>query len=458
MGLGAALGALLVCLVVAAPSEAAESYAAGSHLPAGGPALSSQGVGWAQYRRDGGYALRLARGAAVTTLRTRPNRKRRWFFRLQLAGSDQGLLSKELFIKRRDGSLDRSPNEVYGSFLTRSGGQVERLGARCQNGSRPPSTDGDGAMAVTDSTCPGQAPGQAAVLRLAPAGATTVRSFAGGLNTRIAGPYVAYDARGKDIVVLDWTTGVERYRLPIPGPFPENSFDLDVQADGKVAFAYDTGPRMAVAWASPSEPFAHPVDLPARSSYAIKLVGDRIAFARTSVVSFGILGEVGDALGEAGVSDLRGPGRVVARRVLTEALDFDGRRLALVEAGCRGPRIAVRGSDEPPAAPRSCPLLLARPIRQDRRGRLAVAVSCRGLTRGCGVARLRIAARRGKRLVTLASARYRSNPTTVRLRLRRGASALLARRRGRVVVSARLVDDELAHTELRRTRTRVRLR
>ena len=97
-----------------------------------------------------------------------------------------------------------------------------------------------------------------------------VRS-AGNFVAWIDGPYNFAGAQPVGIVVYDVRAGQVAYRLP-PAAVPSRLGSFTLQSDGKVAFSFDPNPadqslRAAVAWASPSEPRVHQLQLPERRFY-----------------------------------------------------------------------------------------------------------------------------------------------------------------------------------------------
>lgn len=458
----AGLAALPFALVGADSAAAIEQVQrAGQFLPLGWPTLAGGGAVWAEYRNDGGYVLRRAQGGATRTVRVRRNRRRGHIFRLALAGSTTAIASEETFLHPGADPRAIGADEVHGSFVTGSRGAALRIAPRCPFQTQGRSTDADDEMVVARTTCTGDA----AVRRV---GDSAVgRTVTGRGDTyRLAGRYLAYRAQDQ-IVVSDWTTGLERYRIRIPSERYNSFFGLDVQRDGTVAYAYypvespSTG-TMRVGYASAAEPFHHPAGLPPRGHYAVKLVnGTLVSLGNPQVKPFGPEG----GTGELRVSGLRDTGRVVASEVLddsaTESFDFDGSNVVYATAGCRGPRVIVRAAGSAAPAARSgqpCPLRLSGRLRLGRERHIVGRVSCRGLTRSCRASRIILTVRRSGRDVVIARPRVARGGQRFRARLTPGAARLLRRGRGRAKISAGIRDRSLSRSTRRSAKVRVRTR
>src|SRR5205807_1637080 len=122
---------------------------------------------------------------------------------------------------------------------------------------------------------------------------------------------------------------------------------LDLQADGKLAFSYQTRRGDRVAWASPAEPYRHTLPLPPRDSYDVEIVGDRVAYEGGQQSNAGVI-----ALAKVGVSDLSGHTRTLGNlgegSVFTQDFDFDGSRLAWWSYGCTTASIDVLSASGSP--------------------------------------------------------------------------------------------------------------
>jgi hypothetical protein len=172
---------------------------------------------------------------------------------------------------------------------------------------------------------------------------------------RVAGRYVAWlewgpeSVTSRTVVVHDWVTGQEAYRVDAPGVTA-----LDVQADGKVAYALNEGRGTTrVAWASADEPRSHPGPVFPTPIVDVRIERDRIGVrARESgtprLATLAVLGL--DA-------------RELARHRETASLggwDFDGTRIAWATHPCERAAIVAWdfGTDtRPPALPAGrCPV------------------------------------------------------------------------------------------------------
>lgn len=442
--------------------------AASRVFPVFGPRLAGENVLWTVPRRDRGYVVKrgapTANGAerVLTTVGGR-------FSRATLSW----VASPELLLVEQTVATVDPPPE---------GGSVKRLGiARVLPGGgleslRPGSFrrtfgnfDVDGSIAVF----PANESSDAAIVRdFSRDRSTALRIDGTAPGLRIAGRYIAWNAE-KAVVVFDYVAMSEIYRVarPVRGGL------VDLQPDGKVALAYQTaaGPpsERGVGWASPSEPFLHPLPASSAEGFAgVQLRNDVIVFERPS----------GNALKETRPGDLLtvplngGESKVLARSVenatglSTDLLfDFDGSRVAWLDRTCGGARVRVALLSDlilrPRRAPtRRCRLRFASRPQLTRQGDLRFRVSCVGFRRDCKVlgATLHLARsyrvgrkwlRRGTRLsakrrrigglssvgrfrISPQSTRLLRRPGSVRLRLtvRMGDPDTVVRRRATVAI------------------------
>lgn len=244
-----------------------------------------------------------------------------------------------------------------------------------------------------------------------------VRDFSpgstGGLRVFMGSPRVQFDPvklagrhvmgavsteRGDDpteegeLVVWDWTTGAEIYR--IRGPRSLGTF-TDLQADGKATAIYNAGePKVlggadTVAWFSPAEPRPHV--LPVRPCEgSVFIADDRLLFSRPAP---------GRAC-EPVLSDLAGsdvqPLRYGTGQAVPRVESFDGRRIAYTVPGCRGSALVVDAiaelSEQRPPVRDRCVARLPRrgvAVRADPTGAFSLPIAC---PRGCtGELELRLA-------------------------------------------------------------------
>jgi hypothetical protein len=154
---------------------------------------------------------------------------------------------------------------------------------------------------------------------------------------RVSGRYVAtlegfYDYASPnsalDVVVYDRAAGHEAYRIP-SASLPAVPYELSIQADGKVVFAYrkSSAKYPTVAWASVAAPSPHTVPLAKHSGYGFQIANDHVAFSRNRKRSQGGGGEVV-------IATLDGRARIIATDAARSGKDFDGRRVTYVRRGC----------------------------------------------------------------------------------------------------------------------------
>jgi hypothetical protein len=194
---------------------------------------------------------------------------------------------------------------------------------------------------------------------------------------RLAGRYAAWVERGsggESVVVYDRTAASVAYETAVGSGSIVR--DLDLQADGTIAFAYArTGERASVGWASLSEPETHTTALPQTPGYHVKIANGRIGFITGHVVGRDV------ARARIGYVDVAS-GRV--RTVATgaeddadeERFDFDGQRFAWYSLGCTEAIVHVTPANtHQRAVRRGCQLRLDRaPTVRD--GRVAIEPDC----------------------------------------------------------------------------------
>jgi hypothetical protein len=342
-------------------------------------------------------------------------------------------------------------------------GEFETLDQDCNlfgRPDRPRSFDVSGEV-VAYGRCRGDGR-QEAVVRdySAPTPVETVIPGARTLGLRVAGRYVAWldDGEGQVFVssaisVYDRAAGSLVYRIP-EAAMPGDVHDLDLQADGTVAFSYAAA-GMKIAWASPAEPRAHTLPLAARESYEVRIAGDRIAFETGVQPGAGQL-----ALADVGVTDLSGHARRLGNHgegsLFTDDFDFDGNRVAWWTYGCTRAFVNVLDVDGPAAIspPRSgCRLRLTEPPAVTR-GIARLHVDCFGFGNGiCAARRVTLTVRQRDRRLVVGRGR-----TAARVPLTRPGRALL-RKKGSLRASAvATLHDEAGRRERRTARVTLRLR
>ena len=272
-----------------------------------------------------------------------------------------------------------------------------------------------------------------------------------GYAPRIAGRFVAWVV--DDIVVYDRVADAEVYRVPRAGGLRA----LDLQEDGKVAFAVEPDSpsgEVVVGWASPEEPYLHPLALPRRRMYDVRIAGDRIAFQGGRPVPIQHVPRA-----DVGIASLDGTFRVVASNTdalrYHESFDFDGERLVWLEFGCEQRRLVVRDADAAGTAPGGATKCRLRLLRRPavRRGVALLHIGCGAYKSPCGFRTdLRLVGHGGGR----ASDTTYSDNNPVRARLTARARRLF-RRHGmlRVRATVRLFDDD-ARLQIRRATIRLR--
>lgn len=268
------------------------------------------------------------------------------------------------------------------------------------------------------------------VLRdLAAAPETPFRVFPAHHLVRLAGPYLAVDSYDPNaplvpdqspprVTVYDWRSGQVVIRVAGSAPF-------DIQDDGTVVF--DTGGTPeALAWASPSQPSAHPFA-------DVHPTDVRIAAGRAAVRT----GGAAQTEERFTVFDLAG-GQLAATPAVdaVASFDFSGDRLVYASQPCEVAGIVTwdLGSPPPAFAPGSCPAAHASAaVANLSQRQLRVPVRCPSSPPlGCS----------GSWSATLYPAEFDNVPsrevslgpgeaTTLRLRLPRPEACAYARRRVR---------------------------
>lgn len=463
--------ALLACcgaLGAGMPDAAAEgnTFEAGSFFPLSGPSLAGGDVAWAERGQRGEYTLvrrRLGGGQPRRLRRAVTNEPNR-FIGVSLAAGPEHTLVYEQTITRLETAppgLEADGPPPPDVLAVSNAGTIETLAASCRC-----------FFPLDFSGSIGLYPVE---------GGQTLRDFASPPSfqpttfprtsfQRAAGDYVV--SAFTDVVVFDWRRGEEVYRLEDVTAEPRSVRSVDVQPDGKVAFAYEVrGEDRTVGrlgWASPAEPFVHP--LPVTGSVSgVRFDSDVVVFDRTRSSADGGFET------ELGAVALNGPERTLVRPVERGSFDFDGTTVTWAERGCEGPLVGSATLDELSAGPRlrvarDCPLKLARAVRFSRNRRLVVTISCAGFSYDCTHRRrvvrtaraYRVAGRRVPRGTRINVPNRGVNAERrVRLRLTKTGRLLLARRnRTRLRLSLTLGDftqnntgDEF--TERRTTRITV---
>jgi hypothetical protein len=385
MGWRKGLGVVSALALMVVPSaEAADRVATKESVA--GPVFSGSDVSWAAAGPSNAVDLfRATPAGKVSRFARFPGPRDGLGLFPQLAASPQRLV------------LTTTAEQPFGLSGSRSvltspvGGAFETLDSGCGlfGSDRPRSVDVNGRVVVY-ARCAADGGRQQVIVRDYAMAQPVDQQIpgAGLFGLRIAGRFVAWldDASEQvgfvraGITVYDRTLGTVAYHLPvdsIPGPV----HDLDLQADGKVAFSYQAGGGdTRIAWASANEPRLHRISLPRRYSYEVRIAGDRIAFEGGRSVFGGMWTRA-----DVGVSDLAGHARKVGNLgegdLFTDNFDFDGRRLTWWQYGCTTALIRVATVSGPAAIspPRQgCRLRFTRAPTVDSSGGVAFHVSCFG--------------------------------------------------------------------------------
>jgi hypothetical protein len=348
------VAAALLVLSVVAPA-AASTWNAGKRTPSA--VLAGDGVTWLTRPAGGGLAVYSARpGRRPRRVQSFPGPREPGNLIVNaFAGSDTTVvIESERFVPGNhvDGA-------VSGGTALYAGGFGERLGslARCD----AVLGTGLGRIDVSGTTV--------AFERCD--GTLEVRDLAGPASSqvighdvhavRLAARYVAwlegtYNGSSQsqaDLVVYDRESRAEAYRIPARA-IPTRVLSFSLQADGKVAFAFDptandADPRSLVAWASRSQPSVHKLPLPRRLAYTVILVRDRVVFARYSSAGDGTREELG-------VTDLQGHSHLIVRRGSGLGIDYDGTHVAYTIRACQRYTVVRQSlsARKHPSPPRSC--------------------------------------------------------------------------------------------------------
>jgi hypothetical protein len=427
-----AAGWVVAVVVSAALGAAPPASAGGTAIYAGppgvvyglgGPALAGDRVAWVREAPDGGYLVETSSldGSGATRQRLdAPSSGYAPRARVDLATS-QERLAMDLNVETCDD--ETSCKYMYSRLLYRSvltapaGGGLERAAgctsrADCEGhycGSAPRVDVSGNVVAYADCR-------DAVVHDYSSAAAVVQRRFRGVALNAVDGSSLAVNDPGSSavgdarLVVYDWRIGVERYHVA------GGSYAADLRPDATVAFVRNSSDsRTEAAWASPAEPFAHPV--PGSRGYLsdVRIGGDRVAYSESH--AFAVRTLSGALVGS------------VPRADALTGFDFDGVHLAWVARPCFSAFVLVWDmSGDPPTTPAGpCPLAAIQrgPLQADAAmRRIGVPVQCPATPAlGCS-AEIAFTARRHDRKrgrVTLATARACLEPgarATLRGRLR----------------------------------------
>jgi hypothetical protein len=371
----------LAALVTAAPAAAAFP----ANKPEAGPVLAGSSAIWAEDRGDGGFNVRSAHpGERPALLLTFPPSSGT-FLTPELAASPSRLV---VAAGITDAGTPWSRRAVYTAAIGRP---AETLDPSCDiygAADLPRNVDVSG-NSVLYPRCTTSQGGEAVQVRDYSGATPTTQTLEDAIpaGLRIAGRYVAWldpgggqVANPAGIVVYDRIAHATLYRLT-RAAVGGDVHNLDLQANGMVAFSYEGRGGERVAWASPADARRHTLSLPAHDSYEVRIANNEIAFEAGSEVNGGVI-----ALARIGISDLSGHARAMGNlgegSFFTDDFDFDGRRIAWWSYGCTHALIHVIDASGSPhlSGPRSgCRLRFTRPPRlEDHGARLHLFINCFG--------------------------------------------------------------------------------
>ncbi len=221
------------------------------------------------------------------------------------------------------------------------------------------------------------------------------------------------------VTVYDWRSGQVVYRVDGGAPF-------DIQDDGTLVLATGTALHEALAWASPSQPSAHPFAHvhPSDVRIAAGKVAVRPDTAAKAADGFVVFDLAGRQLATAPAADA------------VASFDFAGDRLVYASQPCEVAGIVTwdLGSPPPTFAPGSCPAARASSaVASLRQHQLQVSVRCPSAPPlGCSGSWSAVLYRpRFDSLASRVDALRPGEATTLRFRLPRPEACAYARRRVR---------------------------
>lgn len=428
----------------ARPVEAAR------YSPVFGPRFAGGALVWAAGRADGGYRLERLVGGERSSLRVVRNRRENSALQLQLSASSFTSLIGVVRVYDPPGPgspLDPTPDDL-GAFALDGEGRVSRLGPACGDslacgGNRSLDVDGSVVAHLGDPDPRGD--NNVVVVRdLARPESQPLRVEGAGGEVRVSGRYAAWLGSATTVVIYDREERRVAYRIDT-GSVPR-SFDL--QSDGTVVIVREglvsEEPGLVrLWWASPSEPFAHRVPVPARSDYQVKIADGLVVYESSP-------GGESPSGGRLGATYLNGPNRTLVRSVAyshgDERFDFDGTSVAWFARTCRG--LIVRSAPlrmlwARPRLDRGAPCrlnLTSSGARVSPSGQFTVRPDCTAFARECSLSRVAVTRRGSGRLArvqrTLAGSRG------IRLQLTSRGRRLLRDNDGlKVRIRARVADD-----------------
>ena len=450
MRLSSAVVAVLLALVLAAPAHAGGTlFTTDATSGVASPQFAGERLAWTTFTRDAVQVDIAApdgsdrRSSQVPLDAPRSGSAR--YARLAASPERIALTTRELFCQLPC----KYQNYRVTGHATHAGppGQaLARLSERCSPRDVPLTVDASGTAVVYRDGC-----AQRVLVHDSADGRTYELPDA--IVVRIAGEFVATYEEGRElgaddhVVLREWRTGAERLRFAV-----RRYTDLDVQADGKVAWwrpraePVNNMESFDVVWASPAQP--EPRVAVERAGAVLALEDDRLALVREGVGT------------EVRTLD----GALLGVLPNRAASDFDGRRLAWGVRPCALAAIVTWDlAGDPPAMPAGpCPIPTSRRsvLRVPASGRRTVAgLACPAEPAlGCG-GNLELTVkvvRRGKRRnITLGRGFYQLMPGETgegEIALYRAPICTV----GRAALAPTLVIGRAAERRVRKQRVRLR--
>lgn len=395
------------------------------YLTIAGPAFSGSAIAWATPGPRGRFDLTVDRGGSLASQHVDTSASANKLVATEFAASAthaalavnvQTCSGSYAWCKYMNYSLDES--EVFAGALGQPlalrdcGGNNEGVGVE--------SLDLSGSVLAYRDGC-----AHGVVVRdFAAAPETPYKVFPANHLVRLAGPYLAVDSYDSSrgavrVTVYDWRSGQVVYGVEGSAPF-------DIQDDGTVVLETGTALHSTLAWASPSQPSAHPFAHvpPIDVRIAHGKVAVRTATAAKAADGFVVFDLAGRQLALAPAADA------------VASFDLANDRLVYATQPCEVTGIATwdLGSPPPTFAPGSCPAARASSAVADLRHRqLQVPVRCPSTPPlGCLGSWSAVLYRpRSNILRGRADALGPGEVTTLRLRLSRSQACAFARRRVR---------------------------
>jgi hypothetical protein len=280
-------------------------------------------------------------------------------------------------------------------------------------------------------------------------------------DLRIAGPFFAYAGSSPpsftaELVLGDLASRVDAFRVPLARLLGADApADVELAADGTVAFSYVLGDGMRVAWASPASPTVHTLNIGRGMFLGMRfLPSDRllVEVQPASVHDVAARAAGGLADGKLEIVDLAGSlPHVAVSGVNADAVDrhfdSDGTNVVFVTGSCDSESIRIQPLNAPAQRfppPKHCALHFARAPRRTGRS-ITFTVSCAGANDNCSVATPTATAIDPaiRRRITVANSvfDYGAPADVTMATTRRGLKLLRSHPRIHVKISARITGD-----------------